>query len=99
MEGRFTQQELAERMGVSQPTVQRWLSGSMPRGKRLSRLAETLGVTVKGLFAEKQEAEPTPVVDQLQDARASAIDEVAEALGQIKEHIKRIERKMQELRK
>lgn len=40
----LTQVDLAERLGVSVPTVQRWETGALPRARQVPRLAETLGV-------------------------------------------------------
>lgn len=48
----LTQQQLAEKLGVSQPTIHAWESGSMPRMKRLRAVAEAYGLTLGDLLAE-----------------------------------------------
>jgi len=40
----ITQDQIAAAVGVSQPTVGRWLKGTMPGGFELVKLAEFLGV-------------------------------------------------------
>ena len=40
----LTQADLAQRLGVSVPTVQRWEAGAIPRARQVPRLAEALGV-------------------------------------------------------
>lgn len=48
----LTQEELAERIGTHQPTVQRWEAGlRFPRGHFLQRLAEALGVRPADLIS------------------------------------------------
>jgi len=48
----MTQQELAERLGVSNKSVSRWESGSYPDVATLAPLAKTLEVTVDELLGE-----------------------------------------------
>lgn len=50
---RMTQQELADRLGVSNKTVSRWESGSYPDVTTLVALARALGVTVDELLDPK----------------------------------------------
>lgn len=48
----MTQQELADRLGVSNKSISRWESGSYPDVATLSPLAKILGVTVDDLLGE-----------------------------------------------
>lgn len=48
----MTQQELADRLGVSNKSVSRWESGSYPDVATLGPLAKALGVTVDDLLGE-----------------------------------------------
>ena len=48
----LTQQELADRLGVSNKSVSRWESGSYPDIAMLGKLAKELGVTVDDLLGE-----------------------------------------------
>ena len=41
----LTQVELAERVGVSQNAVHRWVNGSVPRGDKLNQLAQVLEIS------------------------------------------------------
>ena len=50
MKGRLTQQDIANGVGVAQPTVQRWLTGTIPGGAEIYRLAKFLNVTVEHFF-------------------------------------------------
>lgn len=47
----LTQERLAERVGVKQPTVSRWLRGAWPEVPYLPVIASELGVTVDDLLA------------------------------------------------
>jgi transcriptional regulator with XRE-family HTH domain len=46
----MTQAQLAQAMGVSIPTVQRWEAGAEPRPGKLAKLADLLGVDVGTLL-------------------------------------------------
>lgn len=47
----YTQVTLAERLGVSQPTVWGWLNGrTIPQTKDLPRIAKALGVSITTLI-------------------------------------------------
>lgn len=48
---RLTQQKVAEMTGVSQPTVGKWLKGTLPNGVNFSNLASANGVSVDWFFA------------------------------------------------
>lgn len=46
----YTQEQLAERIGVKQPTISGWVKGlNHPRTKQLPIIAQTLGVSVSTL--------------------------------------------------
>lgn len=98
VKGRFTQQQLAAAMGVSQPTVQRWQNGTMPRGNKLNRLASILGVEVQDLFADGTKT-TVPQAMVLSDARTGAIDNAMVTLGHVKEHLKHLEKQLLDLKK
>ncbi len=47
----LTQMEIAEKLGVAQPLISRWMSGRcMPRPSTITKLAEALGVDEKELL-------------------------------------------------
>lgn len=51
---KFTQKNLAEKLGVGQSTVAMWESGAqMPRADKLPELARILGCTIDELFEDK----------------------------------------------
>lgn len=45
----LTQTDLAQKLGVSLPTVQRWEAGSIPRARQVPKLADALGVPAEEL--------------------------------------------------
>lgn len=47
----MNQSDLARAIGVSPQAVQKWEAGGKPRFNRLKEIAETLGVTLRGLIA------------------------------------------------
>lgn len=50
---KLTQQELAQRMGVSQANVSQWETGAaFPTADKLPELAKVLGCTIDELFKE-----------------------------------------------
>lgn len=47
----MTQEQLAKRLKVSQPTISGWINGSaVPKTRDLSSVAKTLGVSVEQLL-------------------------------------------------
>lgn len=48
--GWWTQQQLADAICVSQPTVQRWLKGTVPDGNHLAAMADFFGVSMDALW-------------------------------------------------
>lgn len=47
----FTQQEVADRLGVKRPTIAKWENGySLPRAKKLPQLAKLLHCTIDELL-------------------------------------------------
>ncbi len=63
----FTLKQLAEKLGVSHQSVEKWEKGiTMPTGKRLLLLAEVLEVTQNQLYeTEKSEELDTVVISKL----------------------------------
>lgn len=94
MEGaRLRQIDLAERMGVSDGAVSRWLNGTAPDPAELARLAVVLGVSADyllGLTSPKTRPEPPPLparIDKRAVGRAikrlRAVAEVADELADL----------------
>lgn len=51
---KFTQKNLAEKLGVGQSTVAMWESGAqMPRADKLPEIAKILGCTIDELFEDQ----------------------------------------------
>ena len=48
----MTQSDLAKKIGVVLPTVQRWEDGAIPRARILPRLADALGIEAMALDRE-----------------------------------------------
>lgn len=72
----WTQADLAERIGVQQPTIQRWeAEGRQPRRASLAKLAKVLGVEVAELF-DAAEDNLTPSPEELADMIARAMREL-----------------------
>jgi len=71
----MTQQELAERLGVSDKSVSRWENGSYPDVPLLGKLAKELGVTVDDLLGE------TPPVRNLERTDWQNLMSYAFAIG------------------
>lgn len=71
----MTQQELADRLGVSNKSVSRWESGSYPDIATLAPLAKALGVTVDDLLGE------TPSLRSLERADWQNLLSFAFAIG------------------
>lgn len=59
----INQAQLAERAGVTQPSVSRWMRGSFPEAQQLLGLARALDMTVDGLLTEALPLpDPTSVI-------------------------------------
>ena len=66
----LSQQDLAERMFVTRPTIARWESGSrLPDAVMIKRLAEVLGWDVDVLFSAAAESEEHPNVILVDDRK------------------------------
>ncbi len=51
----LTQMDLAEKIGVGQPTIAMWENGvAMPTSSRLPHIAEVLGCSIDDLFDESE---------------------------------------------
>ena len=62
----LSQEQLAERLGVSQPTVARWESGdSVPRGGHLLALSRELGIPAAALVGDEAPAHSAAVPVQV----------------------------------
>lgn len=99
MKGRLTQQDIAAGVGVSQPTVQRWLTGStMPGGAEIFRLAKFLGVKVEDFF-ENGLPQPMPMLlretppDHVVEDLIQKVDDLLEQASSIKRTAQRLKKK------
>ncbi len=82
----WSQQELAERVSVSQPTIVHWEQGThIPRHLALARLADALGVSRQWLQGDSVEAARS-VVPQMSGNRSpnsTALDYLAQTLRHV----------------
>lgn len=98
MKGRLTQQDIAAGVGVSQPTVQRWLTGTMPGGAEIFRLAKFLGVKVEDFF-ENGLPQPAPMLiretphDHMVEDLIQKVDDLLEQAASIKRTAQRLKKK------
>ena len=80
----YTQEQLAERLGITHSAVSRWLTGSQPRASRMKDLAELLCVSVSELesgISPFEEAPNSPMKpDAQRDATLAAARQFNEAL-------------------
>lgn len=76
---KFTQQQLAEKVGVEQPTIQRWEAGKQkPSLDDLDKLAGALGVHPGELFRDEEfEGDPQATEAAIQHLAAAAIRSAA----------------------
>lgn len=80
----LTQADLADKVGVTQAAVSKWLKGTVPKGDQLLAVSRTLGVrmewllTGKGLMASGFEVWLT-MMHMLAQSEVSLLDPVAEA--------------------
>ena len=59
-EGKYTQEELAEKMNVHSITISKWETGAqIPHGSRISELARVLGTTPAYLLGDTDNPDPT----------------------------------------
>ena len=64
----MTQQQLADKLGVTDKAVSKWERGvSYPDITILRELADALGVSVSELLAGKRDAQPSPVPPEVED--------------------------------
>jgi transcriptional regulator with XRE-family HTH domain len=91
----LTQQIVADGVGVSQPTVQRWLKGTIPGGEELLKLANFLGVDPYALLYENR----PPPAKLLRDIPAeSLVDDVLAEMDNLKEQIAALDRTVRRLK-
>ena len=100
MKGRLTQQDIAAGVGVSQPTVQRWLTGStMPGGAELFRLAKFLGIKVEDFFENGGTPAACPMLlresppDYAVEDLLQKVDDLVEQAASIKRAAQRLNKK------
>lgn len=63
MAANYTQTSLATEMGITPQAVQQWIAGqTAPRGKRLEKLANVLGVSLNWLITGKQDADDDEIL-------------------------------------
>lgn len=62
-EKRLTQADLAERIGISPASVNKWMSGGTPAIDKLPQLCEILKITPNELFGYEQEGLPQEAID------------------------------------
>ena len=61
----MSQQELADRMGVSRSTVAMWETGTNPSADALKKLADIFGVSLDYLMERESPTTPTPEDEEL----------------------------------
>jgi transcriptional regulator with XRE-family HTH domain len=78
---RMTQEQLAEKVGVSQKTVSDWIKGARPRATALIRISKALGVDLAPSPAPTHRSDISPALAQMKAERDAAIlrAETAEA--------------------
>lgn len=80
----YTQEQLAERLGITHSAVSRWLTGSQPRASRMKHLAQILCVSVSelesGVAPAEQDANSAIKPDAQRDATLAAARQFNEAL-------------------
>ena len=62
-EKKLTQADLAERIGISPASVNKWMSGGTPAIDKLPQLCEILKITPNELFGYEQEGLPQEAID------------------------------------
>lgn len=67
-EADMTQRELADKTGLTEATISRYVNGSRePRGKALARIATVLGVTTDYLLGASQARQETEEITSEED--------------------------------
>lgn len=96
MEGRATQMEIAKTVGVSQPTVGRWLKGTVPQGVELFKLAEMFNVSMNEMLG----GEAAVVSRALHESPPEFVmDDLLEEVQRLKEQVNAVERAARRLKK
>ena len=89
----MTQQELADRLGVSNKSVSRWETGGYPDVALLGPLAKALGVTVDDLLCDSLENARTAfdreAADILSDCTPWERTVITGTMRALKEHLRR----------
>ena len=92
--GRWKQERLAVRVGVSPAAISRWCSGEMePQASNVAALARALGVTSDYLLGLEDDAGVVERVADERDLREAeeTIEQLAVQLAEIKARRKRLE--------
>jgi len=97
-EQRVSQRELAQTLGASQRTIQKWLAGGPMRPANVRRCAEALGVTPDYLDygVEAESPPPHEIVARLLAIEA-AIEQIARQIDRIGSKLGVLEREEREL--
>lgn len=70
----FSQTEVADRMGVSAPSISGWEKGrARPKGNRVAALADLLGVSISDLLGEVDAPSLRDLIDQSREQIAQAV--------------------------
>jgi transcriptional regulator with XRE-family HTH domain len=91
----ITQEDVAKAVGVSQPTVARWLKGSAINGEDLLKVANFFGVSPFVLMG----MEPLPSSALRESPAEYLIDELGEEIKRMKEQLHAVERAAHRLKK
>lgn len=91
----ITQQDIADAVGVSQPTVARWLKGKAIDGEDLLKLANYFSVTPQSLMGN----EPIPAGSFRETPAEYKVDDLLEELKRLREQLGAVERAAHRLKK
>jgi transcriptional regulator with XRE-family HTH domain len=85
----LTQKALAEKIGVSQAAISKWLNGSIPRADQLALAATALGVSMEWLLIG--EPDPNPADPNRLKFRQPNKAAIRKALESAKQSLARLE--------
>lgn len=91
----LTQSDVAEAVGVSQPTVQRWLKGAVPGALEAVRLARYFRISVEDLMCDEMSVQP----QILRDAGPEyLVDDALADVAEMRERIIALDRKLRKMK-